>query len=304
MERDDLSFDEYQAEASDTTQFDTGTQQSKMISVLGLTGEVGELTTEYKKAIRDGESYKLFRQKLTEELGDILWYLSSIASQEDILLSEIVRSNVKKIKNRWHNLYPEGQLGFDRQLFDDGRPEDEQLPRSFVLEFTDVENEDGKRYVSVQCNGNIFGDELRDNAYEDDYYRFHDIFHFSYAVVLGWSPVVRKLLQCKRKSDDKIDEVEDGGRACAIDEGISAMIFEYARNHSFFEGAGGVDYSLLRTIKNMTRHLEVGSCTPKEWEEAILLGFDMWRSLRDHKQGRVICDINDKTMVFEEIAQD
>lgn len=304
MEHDELSFDEYQAEASGTFQFDAGTQQSKMVSVLGLAGEVGELATEYKKSIRDGESYKLFKQKLTEELGDILWYLSSIASQEDILLSDIVRSNVRKIKNRWHDLYPEEQLGLDRQLFDDGRPEDEQLPRSIVLKFLDVENRDGKRYVSVQCNGNIFGNELRDNAYEDDYYRFHDIFHFSYAVVLGWSPVVRKLLKCKRKSDEKIDEVEDGGRACAIDEGISVMVFEYARNHSFFEGAGGVDYSLLRTIKNMTRHLEVGTCTPKEWEEAILLGFDIWRSLRDNEQGCVICDLYAKTMIFEEIKED
>lgn len=304
MERDELSFDEYQAEASSTFQFDIGTQQSKMISVLGLAGEIGELTTEYKKSTRDGESYKIFKEKLTEELGDILWYLSSIATHEDILLSDIVRSNVRKIKERWHDLFPEGQLGFDRQLFDDGRSEEEQLPRSFVLEFSDVDNKDGKRYVSVECNGKAFGNELRDNAYEDDYYRFHDVFHFSYAVVLGWSPVVRKLLQCKRRSDDKIDEVEDGGRALAIDEGVSVLIFEYARNHSFFEGAGGVDYSLLRTIKNMTRHLEVSACTPKEWENAILLGFDIWRKLRDQKQGRVICDLYDKTMVFEGRAVD
>ncbi|MGH1432561.1 MAG: nucleoside triphosphate pyrophosphohydrolase family protein [Neptuniibacter sp.] len=301
MEKHEMDFDEYQAEAAGTFQFNSGVTESKMISILGLSGEVGELATEYKKVIRDGDSYKIFREKLSEELGDILWYLSSIATQEDILLSDIAKLNVRKIKERWHDLYPEEQLGFQRQLFDDGRAESEQLPRSFVLEFYNIDNENGKSYIGVKCNGKPFGNELRDNAYEDDYYRFHDIFHFSYVVVLGWSPVVRRLLGCKRKSDDKLDEIEDGGRASVIDEGVSIMIFEYARNHNFFEGAGGVDYSLLRTIKNMTHYLEVGICTPKEWEDAILLGFEIWRELRTHKAGKVICDLYDKTMIFESL---
>ena len=42
--------------------------------------------------------------------------------------------------------------------------------------------------------------------------RFHDIFHLSYAAILGWSPTVRALLRCKRKSDPRVDEVEDGGK--------------------------------------------------------------------------------------------
>jgi NTP pyrophosphatase (non-canonical NTP hydrolase) len=301
MERDDITFDGYQAEASETFQFEAGSLESRMISVLGLAGEVGDMATEYKKAIRDGDSYKIFKDKLMEELGDILWYLSSIATQEEILLSDIARFNIRKIKDRWNDLYPDEQLEFQRQLYDDGRLENEQLPRSFVLEFRCIEDQDGSRHVSVIFNGELFGSELRDNSYEDDHYRYHDIFHMSYAVFLGWSPVVRKLLGCKRKSDGRIDEVEDGGRAFAIDEGISVMIFEHARNHNFFEGSGGVDYSLLRTIKNMTRHLEVGMCALKDWEKAILSGFDVWRELRDHNGGRVICDLYEKSMVFEKI---
>jgi len=301
VDSNEISFDDYQAEASETFQFEVGSLESRMISVMGIAGEVGELATEYKKAIRDGDGYKIFKEKLTEELGDILWYLSSIASQEEILLSDIANFNIRKIRDRWHDLYFVDQLGFQRQLYDDGRPENEQLPRTFVLEFRDVEGQNGSRHVSVAFNGQVFGNELRDNSYEDDYYRYHDIFHTAYAVVLGWSPVVRKLLGCKRRSDGQLDEVEDGGRAFAIDEGISVMIFEHARNHNFFEGSGGVDYSLLRTIKNMTRHLEIGMCTLKDWEQAILLGFEIWRELRDHRGGRVICDLYEKSMAFEEL---
>ena len=40
----------------------------------------------------------------------------------------------------------------------------------------------------------------------------------------------------KRKSDPKVDEVEDGGRAIVIEEGISAMVFSYAERRNFLEG--------------------------------------------------------------------
>ena len=84
----------------------------------------------------------------------------------------------------------------------------------------------------------------------------------------------------KRKSDPKVDEVEDGGRAIVIEEGIAAMVFSYAERRNFLDGMQGVNYELLRTIKEMTAYLEVGIRTEGEWERAILLGFDLWRELR------------------------
>ena len=272
-----MDIDDYQARAAETFQFEPGKEQSKMISILGLSGEVGELATEYKKQIRDGDNYKLFKDKLTEELGDIFWYLSAIASQEDILLSEVAESSLQKISERWDDLFPDGQFCLDHQHFDDRYEEEEQLPREFVVEFKECIRENGQEFVEVEVNGEKFGNDLRDNAYDEDYYRYHDIFHFSYVVVLGWSPVVRKFLSCKRKSDVKVDEIEDGGRAQVIDEAISAFIFNYAEHHNYFEGTGGVDYSLLRIVKNLTKHLEVNVCTTKQWEDAILLGFEIWR---------------------------
>ncbi len=296
-----MEIDDYQARAAETLQFKPGEEQSKMISILGLSGEVGELATEYKKKIRDGDNYKLFKDKLTEELGDIFWYLSSIATQEDILLSEVAASNLRKTSERWNDLFPDGQLFLDHQHLDDRYKEEERFPRDFVVEFKECIRENGKEFVEIEVNGEKFGDDLRDNAYDDDYYRYHDIFHFSYVVVLGWSPVVRKFLNRKRKSDARVDEIEDGGRARVIDEAVSAIIFDYAEHHNYFEGAGGVDYSLLRNVKNLTKYLEVKICTTKQWEDTILLGFEIWRKLREYKQGRIICDMNAKTMLFEKI---
>lgn len=300
-----MDINDYQVKASDTSQFDTNTDEAKSISLLGLSGEVGELLTEYKKKIRDGDSYKIFREKIVEELGDIMWYLSSIATSEGIELSEVLNNNIRKTSERWNDIHVHGQLSFGYEFFDDERSENEQFPREFVAEFDEFIGDDNKAYTSIKVNGEKFGDPLRDNAYHDDYYRFHDVFHFSYVVVLGWSPIVRRFLNCKRKNKDDInndiDEVEDGGRAAVIDEAISALVFSHAGDHNFFEGAGGVDYELLNTIKSLTRHLEIKICTTKEWEKAIILGFENWRKLKGKKKGRIICNMHDKTMMFEEL---
>ena len=68
----------------------------------------------------------------------------------------------------------------------------------------------------MTMDGAPLGNELTDNAYENDGYRYHDVFHLAYAAVLGWSPVIRKLMDRKRKSDPQIDRIEDGGRATAL----------------------------------------------------------------------------------------
>src|SRR5690606_39045194 len=115
----------------------------------------------------------------------------------------------------------------------------------------------GKMQVSLSRNGQVIGDDLTDNAYDDDGYRFHDVFHLAYAAKLGWSPVTRKILKCKRRSMSQVDEVEDGGRATVIEEAISAFVYDYARKHDYLDGVKKLDYELLKTIKSLTSDLEV-----------------------------------------------
>ena len=259
------------------------------VPLLGLAGEVGELLGEHKKWIRDGDSHRLFPERVREELGDLLWYLSNVATKHGLTLEEVASHNLEKTQRRW---IPSTYTPEQRKLLDDDFPYDERIPRQMDVSI------DSERpgWVNILINGKAFGHPLRDNRYEDDGYRFHDVFHLTYASVLGWSPTLRALLRRKRKSDPKVDEVEDGGRAIVIEEGISAMVFSYAERRDFLSGAEGVNYDLLRTIKDMTSHLEVKCRTEGDWEHAILKGFEVWRQVRAKGTGRLRADLNRGTI--------
>ena len=254
--------------------------RSIIVPLLGMASEVGELLGEHKKWLRDGDSYKLFPDRVKEELGDLLWYLSNVATKHGLTLEDIANYNLGKTQRRWQpitcSLVPPN-------LFDEDFPEKERLPRKMEVS---IDSEGPGRIVTL-INGKECGDPLQDNRYEDDGYRFHDIFHITYASVLGWSPTLRALLRRKRKSDPRVDEVEDGGRARVIEEGIAGMVFSFAERRNFLDGAEGVDYELLRTIKEMTSHLEVSSRTEGDWEHAIMTGFDLWRQVRAKGSGQL-----------------
>ena len=284
-----MDFDRYQKEAMRTDRVPAhgGSDDipSLIIPMLGLAGETGQLLSEYKKHLRDGEAHRLFKERVSEELGDLLWYIANVASKFDLALNEVAITNLAKVKARWATERSE-PLCFDAML-----PEDERLPRRFEVELVDVED-DGRQRVRVAINGVPCGSELTDNAYDPDGYRFHDVFHFAYAAVLGWSPVTRALLRRKRKGCALLDEVEDGGRAAVIEEGVSALAFDYARRHHMLDGVSVLDFQILRTIKDMTSHLEVKQCTTGEWEQAILQGFKVWRAVLAASGGRIAIDLD------------
>ena len=289
-----MELNEYQRLTNDTDQQPgRGTfnedHRSILVPLLGLAGEAGELLGEHKKWLRDGDSYKLFPERVKEELGDLLWYLTNVATKHGLALEDVATYNLNKTQRRWHH---RADSEGPRNLFDEGFPEAEQFPRRMDVSI-DTEKPGGSVMV---INGRRCGDPLRDNRYEDDGYRFHDIFHLSYASVLGWSPTLRALLRLKRKSDARVDEVEDGGRAIVIEEGISAMAFSYAERRNFLEGAEGVSYELLRTIKDMTSHLEVSARTEGDWERAIMTGFELWRQVRAKGKGQLRADLEHGTI--------
>ena len=279
-----MELNDYQRLANQTDQQpETGNldtdSKSILVPLLGMAGEVGELLGEHKKWLRDGASYRLFPERVKEELGDLLWYLSNVATKHGLTLEEVADFNLSKTRRRWQ---PASAGKGAKKLFDEDFPVKERLPRQMDIS---IEEESGIAITTI--DGVKFGDPLRDNRDEDDGYRFHDICHLSYASVLGWSPTLRALLRRKRKSDPRVDEVEDGGRAIVIEEGISAMVFSYAERRNFLEGAEGVNSDLLRTIKDMTSHLEVSARTEGEWERAIMNGFDIWRQVKANGKGQI-----------------
>jgi len=302
-----MNFDDYQRRAQSTDQVATGGDNASpgadiLVPLLGLAGETGEILSEYKKFLRDGPAHKLFKERFAEELGDLLWYLSNCATKFGLSLDDVAAQNLAKCRARWEYVSREqGRLPMGS--FDASFPVDEQLPRQFVAELSTLDQEGILRSVCM-VEGRRFGDALTDNRYEEDGYRFHDVLHLAYAGVLGWSPLVRAFLKRKRKSNPQVDEVEDGGRAIVIEESITAMVFSFAEQHNFLEGVDQVDYELLRIIKSMTHYLEVGQCSAGQWEDAILQGFAVWRSVREAKGGRVVVDLNAASIRLASAEQD
>ena len=144
----------------------------------------------------------------------------------------------------------------------------------------------------MHLDGQRLGDPLTDNAHEPDEYRFHDVFHLAHAAVLGWSPVLRSLMRRKRKYDPKVDEVEDGARAIALEEGLTALVFRVAEGSQFFSGARHVDTWLLDAVRRIVSQLEVRVRTANEWEIAILTGYEVWRQVKENGGGLVRCDLD------------
>jgi NTP pyrophosphatase (non-canonical NTP hydrolase) len=295
-----MDFDRYQDEAQGTDRVPAPAKAegdlSLIVPLLGLAGEAGGLLSEYKKFLRDGPAHKLFKQRVGEELGDILWYVANIAQKFDLRLGEIAEGNLAKIKDRWGTAASQSQLPIPKAYdYDSGYPLEERFPRRMEVELR-VVNNDGREVIQLLVDGRQCGDDLTDNAYTPDGYGFHDVLHFAHAAVLGWSPVLRKLLGCKRKSNKAVDEVEDGGRAGAIEEGLAAIIFDYARSHDFFEGVKYVDYELLRTLKSAAQHLEVRRCALVDWQFAILQGYAVWRPIAKARGGKFRADLDARTV--------
>ncbi len=167
----------------------------------------------------------------------------------------------------------------------------ETIPEQYSVAFVP----ETKDTVAIYFNGKRFGDTLKDNSYEVDYYRYHDVFHFSFATVLGWSPCIRHLLGLKRKSNKIIDEVEDGARARSIEEGISAIIFEEALNNDFFS-CNSISSQTLNLIAKSVKRLEVGNRSLEEWKEAISKAYTAFRFLVENGGGLVEFDSSKKTV--------
>ena len=183
--------------------------------------------------------------------------------------------------------------------FDKNCDPDERFPAKLTLTFKEKRGKGKGVYVIQEWRGVHIGDRLTDNSAFQDGYRFHDIFHLSYATYLGWSPVLRALLKLKRKSNPETDEQQDGARAVITEEGISNWIFAHGARHKNFKGVQRLDFALLKTIREMVKGYEVESRPLWIWERAILAGFDMFRLLMANRGGTVTADLCRHTMRYK-----
>lgn len=65
---------------------------------LGLCGESGEIAEKVKKFLRGDR--ELDREGLLKELGDPLWYITSLAADLGYTLQDVVNANEEKLTSR------------------------------------------------------------------------------------------------------------------------------------------------------------------------------------------------------------
>jgi NTP pyrophosphatase (non-canonical NTP hydrolase) len=252
--------------------------------LLMLGAKASDLLASMLSAFQDADA-------LHRALADVFRLLIDSADDAEISLEEAAARNLRKIDGRWPEKRNWGAL------YDDAFDDDEKFPREIRIAFKEKDIR-GKKFVIQKCNDINVGDRLTDNRANEDDYRFHDVFHISFAAILGWSPVLRALLKLKRKSDDTIDETQDGARAIIAEEGISNWIFSQGLRHNLFEGVNSLDFAMLKTIKDMVRGYEVETRPLWMWEHAILRGFHIFRALKDARGGVVVADLKSRTIEF------
>lgn len=69
---------------------------------LGLVGEAGEIANKLKKVIRDksGVLSDEVRESVSDELGDVLWYVAQLATEMGTDLDTIAQRNIDKLSSR------------------------------------------------------------------------------------------------------------------------------------------------------------------------------------------------------------
>jgi NTP pyrophosphatase (non-canonical NTP hydrolase) len=97
-----MNFKEYTENMKRTAGSLELNNESLCWGAMGISGEAGEVTDYLKKVVF--HKHELNKEKLAEELGDVLWYLACTAELIGYDLEKVAEMNIEKLKKR----YPEG----------------------------------------------------------------------------------------------------------------------------------------------------------------------------------------------------
>ena len=293
-----MDLQEFVDRAAATDGFESD-ERAIQVALFGIAGEAGEVVSEAKKFFREGGPLPGLGNRVSEELGDLLWYIALLARRLGLDLSTIAQQNLNKTDALWSSTMPPppdyDHHAYDRQKllrrmevkFVEDRSGAVPVVRMIPLgELAERVNEERDRKRKL---GQL-GDPLDDNAAIDDGYRYHDIIHLGHAAVLGWSPVLRALMGAKRKNVGDCDRVEDGARAIAIEEGLTAFVFNHLEQFDFEPDAIGWD--IFKHVQRTVRGLEVASQPVVAWRSAYTQAFKIFVRLRDACGGVVECDLD------------
>ncbi len=93
---------EYGEEKMDLNEYQCEAQKTSIYPALGLAGEAGEVANQVKKIIRDndGQLTDDRKNKIIDELGDVLWYMAAIATDLELSLDMVAQGNLSKLEKR------------------------------------------------------------------------------------------------------------------------------------------------------------------------------------------------------------
>ena len=95
-------LNEYQRRALETWLHTNDTGYNIIYPTLGLCGESGEVAEKIKKLLRDHGGFldSEMKRSIALELGDVFWYLSTLAYELGFSLQEIAEMNYEKLQSR------------------------------------------------------------------------------------------------------------------------------------------------------------------------------------------------------------
>lgn len=101
-----MNADEYQRLAARTLipgpDFEISGRDFMLVwNALGIGGEAGELIDHIKKGVMHQRGVDT--EYVKRELGDLCWYIAAICTGLDISLSDVMQTNVDKLKARYPN---------------------------------------------------------------------------------------------------------------------------------------------------------------------------------------------------------
>ena len=98
-----MEFNEYQKAANRTLYCN---EQVLTNCALGLAGESGQLIDLIQDYTFKGKD--LDKEKMIDELGDVLWYLSQIAQWADVDFDDVAKANIETLNKRYPNGFTTG----------------------------------------------------------------------------------------------------------------------------------------------------------------------------------------------------
>ena len=101
-----MTIREYQKQSTRTLNKELDATGQVINMIMGMNGEVGELTDLIKKNMFQG--HDLYDSQVVDELGDIMFYIVNLCNILDIEMEHVLDYNISKLQKRYPNGFTKG----------------------------------------------------------------------------------------------------------------------------------------------------------------------------------------------------